>query len=213
MKHFKIKICGITRPQDAKQACRLGTDFIGLIFYKKSPRLVSLTRAKEIVKEIDPTVAIVGVFVDQTADEMLGIATKLNLNFIQLHGHESVKVIHQLKSYKFKVINVVNIIKKSDYEALKSSKADLLMIDNQTTVLKGGTGQQFDWSLRPKFKIKNLALSGGLNEKNLSEGIRIFQPLLVDINSGVESRPGIKSKKKLISFFEKANRLRYGQNK
>ena len=144
---------------------------------------------------------------------MLSIATKLNLDFIQLHGRESAKVIQQLKAQNFKVINSVHISKTSDYEDLKTSKADLLMIDNRTTALRGGTGKQFDWTLRPKSKIKNLVLSGGLNEKNLSEGIRLFAPLLVDINSGVETKPGIKSKQKLISFFKTANRLRYVKNK
>jgi len=90
------------------------------------------------------------------------------------------------------------------------SKADLRLLDHRTDHQRGGTGETFDWSIRPKGKLDNLVLAGGIDVDNVAEGIRLFDPLVVDVNSGVESRPGIKSPSKLKAFFAECDRIRYG---
>ncbi|MFQ6008001.1 MAG: N-(5'-phosphoribosyl)anthranilate isomerase [Candidatus Zixiibacteriota bacterium] len=210
MKPFHIKVCGITRVKDALLAAELGADMIGIIFYCGSPRYVSVSVAQKIVQHLSPTVERVGVFVNERVDRILKIVRQLRLDYVQLHGGETTKDILALKRNGVKTIKAFFISSKADYKELNSSNADLVLIDNVTTGQRGGTGQRFDWGLKPPRKIRNLILAGGISVDNVEEGLRVFDPLVVDVNSGVEVKPGVKSAEKLRLFFQKCNQLRYG---
>lgn len=211
MKRFQVKVCGMTRPVDAELAVKLGADLIGLIFYSGSPRDLTMKRAKEITGVLPPTVDRVGVFVDADLNQILKTADKLRLDYVQLHGKVSASTIKSIGQQKIKVIQAYSIKSKSDWTSLSNSKADLILVDNSTANLPGGTGQQFDWSLKPDRRIDNLLLAGGINADNVAKGVRAFQPLIVDVNSGVERSPGLKSPTKLKQFFAVCDRIRYGK--
>ncbi|RKX28086.1 MAG: N-(5'-phosphoribosyl)anthranilate isomerase [Candidatus Zixiibacteriota bacterium] len=213
MKFFEVKVCGLTRPKDAALAVRLGCDIIGMIFYRKSPRLVSQSIAKSIISAVLPTVRRTGVFVDLKPDAVLRVACRLQLDYVQLHGSYSIKDIDIVRKEGFKVIEAFHVETQKDYERVMTSHADLVLLDNKTTSQSGGTGQRFNWGIVPPRKIPNLVLAGGICSNNVKEGIKRFSPLVIDVNSGVESSPGIKSETKLRDFFSLCNRLRYGSKK
>lgn len=210
MKQFQVKVCGITRPGDALLAAELGADLIGLIFYRKSPRWVSQRLAAELIRALPPTVSRVGLFVDESVDKMLRVASALRLDYVQLHGNEAVSDITKLQQAGFRVIKAFSISHRDDFVAVENSKADLRLVDHKTINLPGGTGVPFDWSLKPRRKIANLMLAGGISIDNLARGVELFSPMVVDVNSGVESKPGVKSKARLKAFFAECDRLRYG---
>lgn len=211
MSHFNIKICGLTRPSDAELASELGANMLGMIFYKKSPRSVTLKQAADLIKVMPSTVSRVGVFVDTKLEKILNIAHKLDLDFIQFQGTYNRTDISKAKMLGFKTIQCFYITKESDYNNIYKSKADLVLLDNRTSLLQGGTGKTFDWGVKPPRKIKNLVIAGGINIYNLKDGIKIFSPLAIDVSSSIENMPGVKSVKKLKQLFKVCNRLRYGQ--
>ncbi len=210
MKHFQIKVCGITRPGDALSAARLGADMFGFIFYSKSPRYISAIAAKKIIDKIPSTIDRVGVFVDADLDTLLKTASRLKLDYVQLHGKTTNSMIKKLQKSGLKVISAFHIRTNSDYKNISASIADILQLDNSAVDKPGGTGQRFEWNLRPKPAIPNLMLSGGISADNVLEGIKIFSPIIVDVNSGVETSPGKKSEQKLKQFFNICDRIRYG---
>lgn len=210
MKHFKVKVCGITRPGDAKLAAELGADFVGMIFYRSSPRKVTIKKARAIVVALPPTVSPVGVFVNEDADKIIRIARRLRLDFVQLSGEEPTSDIAKLKRNGLKVINVFHSLDRATIRKMKNNPAKLVMVDNSSGGLRGGTGKTFDWSQSKLTGIKNLVLAGGITAANVRAGVKQFSPLVIDVNSGVESSPGIKSKTKLRRFFKVCNSLRYG---
>ncbi len=205
---FRVKMCGVTRRNDALQAVYLGADMLGFIFYKKSRRRVSQTQARKIIRELPPVIDRVGVFVDHDVQEAVRIAQKLQLDFLQLHGQYGVTDVKSIQRAGFKVIQAYHIRDKSDYDVVYKSNADLILLDNKTPRQAGGTGRQFDWSLLPPRKIHNLMLAGGVTAENVEEGLRRFMPLVIDVNSGVEYSPGLKSASKMRQFFRLTKRLR-----
>lgn len=210
MKRFRIKVCGVTRPGDAALAAELGVDLIGLIFYRKSPRWVNRRQASDIIAVLSPTVGRVGVFVNESCEKVLRVATTLRLDYVQLHGDEPVSYIVRVQKAGFRVIKAFSINHRGDFMAAEKSKADLRLIDHKTSDQPGGTGEKFNWTLRPRRKIANLILAGGINVDNVARGVELFDPIVIDVNSGVESKPGVKSKARLKAFFEECDRLRYG---
>ncbi len=211
MKKFRIKVCGITRPQDSQLAAELGADMIGLIFYHKSPRFVSQANAAKILKVLPPIVSRIGLFVDEQPDTVLKIAARHSLNYIQLHGAENAAYIKLIQKAGYRVIKSFTIRTREDYRTVASSPADICLLDNRTDKLPGGTGKTFDWSIKPPEQIANLMLAGGVTAGNVAEGVAAFDPMIVDVNSGVESNPGIKSPSKLRAFFKECDRIRYGK--
>ena len=207
---FHIKICGLTRPSDARLAARLGADMIGMIFYSKSPRFVSQSIAREIIAGVPPTVARVGVFVNAEESDLLLIAEKLRLDFVQLHGDESSTYIRKIQKGGFRVIKAFNITRASDFEPIYNSPADLCLLDNRIGETRGGTGETFNWAAKPRRQIANLVLAGGVDADNLAKGVRLFRPLVVDVSSSLESRPGVKSLLRMKQFFAECDRIRYG---
>lgn len=209
MMHFKVKVCGITRPMDAVHAAKLGADMVGMIFYRGSPRFVTIKTASNIASSLPPTVMRVGVFVDEQVSRILLIGERLKLDYIQLHGKEPLRDITILKKAGFKVIRAFHVRKRSDYEYVYKSRADLVLLDNATSEHPGGTGRSFNWSIKPPKPIQNVILAGGVTGDNVVKGVKTFHPLVVDVNSGVEKSPGIKSQNKLKHFFNTCNALRY----
>ncbi len=209
MNKFRIKICGITRPGDARLAASLGADMIGMIFYRRSPRFVTQRQAAGIVAAIPATVRTVGVFVNEPTERVIKVVRKFRLDFVQLHGSEPAAPIKKLQNEGIKVIKGFGLRSGSDWKEVQACKADLVLVDNQSDEAHGGTGRTFDWSLKPKKKIENLMIAGGIGINNIEKVLELFVPCAVDVNSLVETRPGIKSRKKLIELFEFCNRLRY----
>lgn len=212
MRHsFQVKVCGITRAVDARNAVALGADMLGFIFYRRSPRWISLAEARKITAAIPPTIARVGVFVNEAPALVLMRARKLRLDYVQLSGEESNREIKFLQREGLKVIKSFYPSDAKEMKRAATSPADIILLDNRSSGLRGGTGKRFDWNVRLPGKLDNLMLSGGISSKNVAEGVKRFKPLVVDVNSGVETRPGIKSKQKLIEFFKVCNRIRYGR--
>jgi len=209
VKTFRIKVCGITHVDDALSAAELGADMIGMIFYRPSPRFLTVKKARAILQSLPPTVRPVGVFVDESLERVISLGTRLRLDFIQLHGNEPVGHVRALQKAGLGVIKAFHVRTQADYRRLYMSRADLVLIDNASSELPGGTGRAFDWSVRPPRPISNLVLAGGLSARNVAEGVKRFKPLVVDVNSGVEDSPGVKSHIKMREFFKMCNRLRY----
>jgi phosphoribosylanthranilate isomerase len=210
MNHFRIKVCGITRLKDAQLADSLGADLLGFIFYKRSLRHISVSAAGKIAEKLPPTIDKVGVFVEPAKTQILSAVEKLNLEYVQLHGKISPTLIKVLQKKGVKVIQSFHVQNLNSYKAIFKCKADVIQLDNSNQYIPGGTGSQFDWALKPPKRIPNLMLSGGINIKNVKDGVSQFKPLIIDVNSGVESQAGIKSAAKLKQFFKFCNNLRYG---
>lgn len=210
MKRFRVKVCGITRPEDAAVAIELGCDMIGMILSRTSPRFVVNQKALAVTRLVPSIVAKVGVFVGAEVDTILRMADRLKLDFVQLHGGESESTAAQLQASGVKVIRVFHIEAESDWKTVARSRADLKMVDHKTDKMPGGTGKPFNWNLVPGAAVSNLVLAGGISEKNVAEGVKLFDPVMVDVNSSVETSPGLKSAARLKRFFKECDRLRYG---
>lgn len=204
----KIKICGITRLRDARLAVGLGADYLGFIFYRKSKRYISPTDATSIANNIGPIASTVAVFVDETPERMIKIARGIRASVIQLHGGHSERVVKKLKSAGMKVALAFTVSSHTDWKRVRSTTADFVLLDNSAGNLKGGTGKEFDWGAVPKRKIMNLIIAGGLDAGNYKSAIEKFSPLILDFNSGVETKPGLKSALKLKYLFKSLARAR-----
>ena len=196
----KVKICGMTNLNDVKVAVDGGVDAVGFIFYKKSPRSVTIKTVKEIVIELPPFVDAVGVFVDETAEQINKIADRCNLDRVQLHGNESPAFCKKIRRRVIKAIRVKDILslkKLSDYPV------NSFLLDTFSEDQYGGTGRVFDWNLAyPAKKYGPIILAGGLTPNNVRQAIQRIQPYGVDVCSGVESQPGIKDHKKMQTFLK-----------
>jgi phosphoribosylanthranilate isomerase len=209
----KVKICGVTCAQDATWAVNLGADFIGLNFYKDSPRKVSPQNALEIAKEIPPFVATVGVFVNEELKSLVKIAGKLNCQFVQLHGEETVEYCRELKA-ALPAVKVIKAFRVQDETSLAglavySEAAEYYLLDAFVPEVPGGTGATFNWDLAVKAKEsgKLLFLSGGLNPDNVQEAIGKVKPFAVDVCSGIERSPKRKDYDKMKDFIAKVKQV------
>ena len=207
---FAVKVCGITRPGDARLVSRLGANMVGLIFHRKSPRYITLKEANVIVAELPPLVRRVGVFVDEEPQRIIEIARRLRLHYIQLHGHEDSKCIRILQEAGLQVIRAFGIANLEDIGPARKTRADLVLLDNRQGEKSGGTGKAFDWKLVKKIRKEKLVLAGGINTDNVEKAVREVDPIVIDVNSGVESDPGIKSARKVKEFLKLCNKIRYG---
>jgi phosphoribosylanthranilate isomerase len=203
-----VKICGLTRVDQALECAALGVDWIGLNFYRGSPRFIEPTRAAAIVAALPPSVAPVGVFVDCPVDEVVDIASRTGISVVQLHGHESPEVVGLLRPLRvvkaFRLESYAAWARVVDYLAQSTvlgCPPAAVLIDAHVAGKLGGTGQTIDDDLldgRPP--LHHLILAGGLTPDNVAERIRRFRPWMVDVASGVESTPGLKDPHKLAAF-------------
>jgi len=196
----RVKICGITRRQDAEFAVEMGADALGLVFYPASPRAVSIAQAKEIVDGLAPFVSIVALFVDAEPDEVYACIEGLPNVILQFHGNESAEYCEQfdrpyLKAIRMKTdTNLVHIVNEYD-------SAAAILLDSYQPGVPGGTGQVFNWSLIKKIN-KPLILAGGLNANNVASAIKQVQPYAVDVSGGVEQAKGLKDNQKITAFMQ-----------
>jgi phosphoribosylanthranilate isomerase len=196
----KVKVCGTTRLKDALLAVECGADAIGFIFYKKSPRSVTMKTAKEICAKLPPFVNRVGVFVNETAEKINRIADRCGLDAVQLHGDESPALC---KKIKCRVIKAVRVKDAASLKAMSHYKVDGFLLDTYKEDQWGGTGKVFDWELAARAKKYGpVIIAGGLNPRNVKAAIQQVQPYGVDVSSGVEQSPGIKDPKKVKAFLK-----------
>ena len=195
----RVKICGITRIEDARHAVRLGADAIGLVFFRGSPRYVSIEQAQNIAQVVPGFVARVGLFVNASLDEIHAVAKRVPLDLIQFHGDEQAEFCEQVG---LPYIKALKIRSAKDFELFKPEylSARGVLVDAYSPVLQGGTGKTFDWSLIPPGFANALVLAGGLTDQNVAEAIQRVKPYAVDVSSGVEVAPGIKELTKLQKF-------------
>ena len=196
----KVKICGMTNLNDVKVAVDGGVDAVGFIFYKKSPRSVTMQTVREIVLELPPFVDSVGVFVDETAEQINKIADRCNLDRVQLHGDESPAFCKKIRRRVIKAIRVKDI---QSLKKLSDYPVSSFLLDTFSEDQYGGTGKVFDWNLAfPAKKYGPIILAGGLTPNNVRQAIQRIQPYGVDVCSGVESQPGIKDHQKMQAFLK-----------
>lgn len=202
----KIKICGITREEDALFCADQGADFLGFIFVPGSPRFIEPERAAAIaarVREREKPPKIVGVFRDASNDYIREIASLAGLDMVQLHGNENDADIHTLGIPAVKSIRVGDTL--PDTHACPN--AAWLLFDTYDERRGGGTGRRFDWSLLAQYdRSKPFFLSGGIDPDNVAAGISLVRPDAIDLSSGVESEPGVKDHDKVARLFERVRR-------
>ncbi|HEY0267861.1 MAG TPA: phosphoribosylanthranilate isomerase [Methyloradius sp.] len=200
----RVKICGITRLEDAFSAVELGADAIGLNFYAASPRKVTLEQAKAIVANMPPFITMVGLFVNAAPQELVTTFEYVGLDLIQFHGDETPEQCGQYGLPYIKAIRVKSDTNLVQYEAdFKEAKA--LLLDTYTEGVVGGTGQVFDWSLIPNTLKKPIILAGGLTPDNVQQAIEQVHPYAVDVSGGVEASKGIKDAAKIAAFMRGVN--------
>lgn len=204
-----IKVCGITRLEDAIQAIENGATAIGFIFHKKSPRYINIQQAKTISENIKAPIKRVGVFVNASTQTIQETVLTCKLDVIQLHGDETPNDCNLFT--KNTLIKALTIKTEDDIESIQlfKNKVEKILLDTYDAHMRGGTGKTFNWDLFNKAKVFNcpLILAGGLNKDNIKEAIVKTNPDGIDISSGLEIEPGIKSKKKIKEFFNEINNL------
>lgn len=203
----RVKICGITKWEDAKLAAELGAHAIGLNFYEQSPRCVTPFAATEILRRLPPFVASVGVFVNWEEAPVVALAKALRLGAAQLHGDESPKVVERVAEY-LPVIKALRLGQGNDApDFTKFRAASAFLLDSAVSGHYGGTGATGNWhAARAAARSQRILLAGGLTPENVGEAIRIVRPYAVDVASGVEARPGKKDPAKMKAFFEEVGR-------
>lgn len=195
----RIKVCGITRAEDARVAAELGADAIGLVFYAPSPRNLSPDAARAIISAVPPFVTIVGLFVDPAQDFVEAVLQRCSLGLLQFHGDEAAEFCRRFRLPYVKAARVRADADLVQYLA-RYDDAQGWLLDAYHDSLYGGTGETFDWKLIPRDLDKPVILSGGLTPDNVGAAVRLVRPWAVDVSSGVEAAKGIKDAAKIAAF-------------
>ncbi len=205
----RIKICGLTRPEDVRAAVAAGADALGFVFYPNSPRYVSAQRAAELIAALPPFIATVGLFVNASVEQVAAVSRSVPLSMLQFHGDESAQHSAALAAAANRPFTQVFRIKPDtvgadllEYERRYRAASNLfsgLLLDTFVDAY-GGAGKVFDWSLIPKEIAPRVVLSGGLNAHNAIDAVVTVRPYAVDISSGVEAARGIKDARKIADF-------------
>ena len=200
---MKVKICGITRPEDARHAVELGAWAVGLIFHPPSPRSCQPVVAEEIAAELRRHVEIAGVFVDRPLDEVAEVAERCSLSILQLHGDEGpIYCREAARRTGARVMKAVRVKDASTVRALAAWRVDLHLLDAHVEGARGGTGETFNWELAGAHSGRvPLVLSGGLTADNVGAGIAAVRPFAVDTASGTDATPGRKDPARVTAFF------------
>lgn len=207
---IRIKVCGINRLQDALYAIEAGVDALGFIFHRQSPRYIDPDEARHLIGRLPPFISTVGVFVDKKRSEVEEIIDFCGLDYVQLHGHETPKYCERL----LRIASPCHIIKAFRIGAHTTAgefepyapHVKAFLLDTYDKERAGGTGRSFDWSVIGTLELaRPFILAGGLNPGNVADAIRAAQPSFLDVNSGVEERPGVKDHR-LVGEFVRAVR-------
>ena len=195
----RVKICGITRPQDALAAVQCGADAIGLVFYAPSPRAVTISQAAAVLAALPPFVTSVGLFVDAAEEEIRTVLSHLPLDVLQFHGDERPE---DCQRYPRPYIKALRMQAGVDIaaQARRYAGACGILLDTYRAGVPGGTGEIFDWHKVPAELPQPLILAGGLNADNVAQAIGQVRPYAVDVSGGVEAQKGIKDTAKIKAF-------------
>lgn len=196
----RVKICGITRGRDARAAIAAGADALGFVFWRKSPRVVAPAAVAAIGRGVPALVTRVGVFVDASPADVARIVRTANLDAVQLHGDEDPD---RYADCGAAVIKAVSLVERADLtRACRYSGNVTLLVDARDADRKGGTGKRSDWTLaRALARERPILLAGGISPANVRDAVRAVRPWGIDVSSGVETRPGIKSSRKITALF------------
>jgi len=193
-----VKICGVTRLEDAEAAVDCGAGAIGFVFWPGSPRVIPPDAARAIVRRLPPFVTPVGVFVNQPADYVNEVAALVGLGVVQLHGDESAGYASTITRPVLKAMTVEAAAAADAWPA-----ATMILLDANDPVRRGGTGQTIDWSGAAMVASRRpVVLAGGLTPDNVAAAVAAVRPFGIDVSSGVERSPGIKDRGRLRSLFE-----------
>lgn len=203
MSHTRIKICGFTRVQDAQAAVQLGADALGLVFYPKSPRAVSLETAQSIACRIPAFVNLTALFVNENAANIRHCLQHLPIDVLQFHGDEDAAFCEQFGRPYLKAVRV-RLPEDIDHAFAQFPSARAILFDAYSEQAYGGTGHQFNWSWLPKNAPMAWVLSGGLRPNNVAQAIAQTGAMAVDVSSGVEISPGIKCPKQIAAFIQQS---------
>lgn len=213
MSFVRIKLCGFTRADDIRVAVESGADALGLVFYPPSKRNVSIEQAVELAREVPPFVSLVGLFVDADSEFVDSVLKQVPLSLLQFHGNESAEFC---ESFNRPYIKAVRFETGSGDEARESNlqlfesavrehqKARGILVDAYHPELAGGSGEAFNWSALENKSGPPIILAGGLSVQNVATAIETVKPCAVDVSSGIESEPGIKSAKLMTDFIRAA---------
>ena len=201
----RVKICGLTRLEDALCAVRLGADALGFNFWPGSKRHITPAAARVIIARLPPFVTPVGVFVNQLEGEMRAIAAETGIQLFQLHGDEPPELCARLP---LPVVKAIPVDRVRTLSRLLSYEVSAFLLDTPSRG-HGGSGVPFDWSLAEGVSdVAPVILAGGLDPDNVADAIRAVRPYAVDVASGVESEPGVKSASKMARFIARAKETR-----
>lgn len=198
MPRTRIKICGITRLDDALKAAELGVDALGFVFVESSPRFISAADAKVIIRQLPPFMQTVGLFMNQPAEEVSSITQETALNLLQFHGDETVSFCEQFDMPYIKAIPMGGGVNPVEYAAQYSAAVGFLL-DSHEKGASGGSGDKFDWEAIPSGFSKPIILAGGLTVDNVESAVRQVSPYAVDVSSGVEAEKGVNGIKRVKS--------------
>ena len=210
MRRTRVKICGITRPEQARAAAGAGADAIGLMFYEPSPRFVTRARAAAVCAVLPPLVSIVGVFVNPEPREVEAVVEGLPVDLLQFHGEEPPELCAGTgRPY----VKAVRVRTRDDIveAAARYADARALLLDAHHDALWGGTGRRFDWNVVPGDAGHPIILAGGLTPENVADAIRFVRPFAVDVSGGVESAPGEKDPESMERFMKEVASVEAGE--
>jgi len=196
----RVKICGITRRQDAEFSVEMGADALGLVFYPPSPRAVTVAQAQEIITGLPPFISLVALFVDAEPEEVKACLAALPIGILQFHGDESAEYCEQFNHPYMKALRMREGMDLKA-EVGRYASAAAILVDSYQPGVPGGTGQVFDWSLITDINMP-LVLAGGLDAHNVAQAIEQVQPYAVDVSGGVEQAKGIKDNMKISDFMQ-----------
>ena len=200
MSRVRVKICGITRPEDADAAVQLGADAIGFVLWPKSPRAASVDDAARIAAALPPFVTRVGVFVNPSLNEVRDAVARIGLDVVQLHGDETPAAFRAIEA---RCMKATSLASDDDVRIAAAWAPEIVpLVDAADVERRGGTGIVANWDRAARLSfVRPIVLAGGLTAENVRDAIAAVRPWAVDTSSGVEERPGIKSRERMARFF------------
>jgi len=205
----RVKICGITRPEDAVAAARLGADAIGLVFYEPSPRCVDIVAARRVTGALPPFVSKVALFVDAEEARVLAVLDAVQPNLLQFHGDESPEYCAQFGRPYVKAVRMRPDTDPAE-QAERYAAASAMLLDAYQPGVPGGTGGTFEWERVPSGLRLPVILAGGLTPANVGAAIRSTRPFAVDVSGGVEREKGVKDHRKISDFMQEVSSAEAG---
>ena len=205
MNRTRVKICGITRPKDALAAVAAGADAIGLVFWARSPRAVSIEQAREICASLPAFVTVVALTVDAEAAFIQQLLDRLPIDLLQFHGAEDADFCQQFSRPYMKAVRMRPELDVAN-EMERFASAASVLLDAYRKGVPGGTGESFDWTLIPQRYRSRIVLAGGLRPDNIVRAVTAVRPYGVDVSGGVERSPGLKDSDKICAFVDQLKR-------